>query len=83
MINNLLGVLIVLIGVAYLIVVERKVLGILQLRLGPNKVGFKGLAQPVADGVKLFSKEFSMPFSGIVRLYILGPALCFFISYCV
>lgn len=72
-----------MIGVAFLIVVERKGLGMFQLRQGPNKVGFKGLVQPVADGVKLFTKEISVPFSGLLSLYLLGPMVCFFLSYIV
>ncbi len=81
--RNFLVVIISIIGVAFFIVVERKGLGIFQLRQGPNKVGFKGLFQPVADGVKLFSKEISVPFSGSQRLYLLGPVVCFFLSYLV
>ena len=81
--RNFLVVVISMIGVAFLIVVERKGLGMFQLRQGPNKVGFKGLVQPVADGVKLFTKEISVPFSGLLSLYLLGPMVCFFLSYIV
>nr|UJM44287.1 NADH dehydrogenase subunit 1 [Mytilopsis leucophaeata] len=81
--SNFLVVVISMIGVAFLIVVERKGLGMFQLRQGPNKVGFKGLVQPVADGVKLFTKEMSVPFSGLLSLYLLGPMICFFLSYVV
>ena len=71
-----------LINVAYLIVVERKWLGIIQLRHGPNKVGLKGLAQPLADGVKLFTKEYSLGYSGSPYICALGPLICFVLSYC-
>ena len=71
----------ILIGVAFYIVTERKGLGIFQLRQGPNKVGLKGLFQPVADGVKLFTKEIIFPFSANKVLYIMGPIVCFVCAY--
>nr|YP_010555890.1 NADH dehydrogenase subunit 1 [Tapes conspersus]UYR95122.1 NADH dehydrogenase subunit 1 [Tapes conspersus] len=73
--------MLMLVSVAFYIVTERKGLGMLQLRQGPNKVGFKGLVQPVADGVKLFTKEMIFPFSAIKPLYILGPLVCFICAY--
>ena len=54
----LFTIVIVLVGVAFVIVTERKGLGMVQLRQGPNKVRVKGILQPIADGVKLFKKEF-------------------------
>lgn len=71
----------ILVRVAFYIVTERKGLGILQLRQGPNKVGFKGIVQPVADGVKLFTKEIIFPFGSIKILYIIGPLVCFICAY--
>nr|YP_003934249.1 NADH dehydrogenase subunit 1 [Paphia euglypta]ADB03047.1 NADH dehydrogenase subunit 1 [Paphia euglypta] len=70
-----------LVSVAFYIVTERKGLGMLQLRQGPNKVGFKGLVQPVADGVKLFTKEMIFPYSSIKSMYIIGPLICFSCAY--
>ncbi|WP_171480090.1 NADH-quinone oxidoreductase subunit H, partial [Acinetobacter baumannii] len=51
----------VLISVAYLTLAERKIIGYTQTRKGPNVVGIYGLLQPLADGVKLFSKEMVIP----------------------
>nr|YP_009943026.1 NADH dehydrogenase subunit 1 [Villorita cyprinoides]QOD40731.1 NADH dehydrogenase subunit 1 [Villorita cyprinoides] len=74
--------ILMLVAVAFFIVTERKGLGMLQLRQGPNKVSVKGIMQAVADGVKLFKKEFSFPFSCSKELFLLGPFVCFFCAYC-
>lgn len=67
--------------VSYYIVTERKGLGIMQRRHGPNKVSFKGILQPIADGVKLFTKEVIVPVATFKTMFFLGPFICFFCAY--
>lgn len=64
--------------VAYLIYLERKVAAYLQDRLGPNRVGWQGLLQPVADAVKLMLKEEILPAGASKVLYFLAPAIAMF-----
>jgi NADH-quinone oxidoreductase subunit H len=68
---------ITLIGVALLTLMERKVSAWMQYRLGPNRVGFGGLLQPAADGVKNIIKEETFPGTANRGLFILAPALSF------
>ena len=70
----------VLISVAYLIYAERKVMGAMQLRQGPSTVGPFGLLQPIADAVKLFSKEIIIPTQAHAPVFILAPMLTLFLS---
>jgi len=73
-------VLPLLIAVAYLTLAERKVMGSMQQRYGPNTVGFLGLLQPAADGVKLLLKESVIPTNANVFSFIFAPILSFFLS---
>jgi len=64
-----------MLGVAYLTYAERKIIGWMQVRIGPNRVGFQGLLQPIADAVKLLMKEIIIPSGASRGLFILGPIL--------
>jgi NADH-quinone oxidoreductase subunit H len=66
-----------LIGVAYLTYAERKVIAAIQLRRGPNVVGFYGLLQPLADGMKLFFKETIIPSGANRVVFVMAPMITF------
>jgi NADH-quinone oxidoreductase subunit H len=62
-------------AVAYLTLWERKLIGLIQIRIGPNRVGPWGLFQPIADGVKLLMKEIILPTNANPGLYLLAPVV--------
>ena len=62
-------------SVAYLTLAERKILGFMQVRPGPNRVGYWGLLQPIADGIKLLMKEIIIPSSANKFLFVAAPVL--------
>ena len=69
-----------LIAVAYFTVSERKIMGAIQRRRGPNVIGFIGLLQALADGLKLFVKETTLPSNSNLLIFLLAPILSFLLS---
>jgi len=70
----------VLISVAYLTLAERKIMGSMQNRKGPNFVGYIGLLQPLADGLKLLLKETVIPNNSGVFSFIVAPIITLLLS---
>jgi NADH-quinone oxidoreductase subunit H len=79
-IKILLIIVPLLIAVAYFTLAERKILGAIQRRMGPNVVGVYGLLQPLSDGFKLLMKETVLPSSANQLIFIISPILTFTIS---
>jgi NADH-quinone oxidoreductase subunit H len=83
-ISNLLKILAViiplLISVAYFTLAERKIMGAIHRRRGPNVIGYLGLLQPLADGLKLFAKETILPSNANLTVFLIAPMLTFILS---
>ena len=80
LIKILMIVIPLLIAVAYFTLAERKILGAIQRRRGPNVVGIYGLLQPLSDGLKLFAKETIIPSNANKLIFIISPIITFMIS---
>lgn len=78
---KLVVVLCVMLDVAFLTLLERKVLGLRQVRLGVNKVVVFGLVQPLLDAIKLLTKEMVLLEGSVTLVYLLSPSIMLVLSF--
>jgi len=78
LVKTIVVISVLMLFVAYLTLAERKILGRLQVRFGPNRVGPYGLLQPIADGIKSFTKEDIIPANADKPLFVLAPMIALF-----
>src|SRR5215213_3669049 len=80
--NQVLILILPLLGsIAFMTLAERKIMGSMQRRLGPNKVGFYGILQPFSDGIKLILKEAVLPVHAHQQLFLLAPVVSLVTSF--
>ena len=72
---HLVLMVLILLNVAFITLMERKILGLIQYRKGPNKVSIYGILQPIADAAKLFLKEFVLPLSRNYIIFLISPII--------
>lgn len=81
LVTLLISIVLVIVGAAFLILLERKIMGGIQRRKGPNVVGFVGLLQPIADAFKLVAKEIIVPKNANTGLFLLAPLLTLVLAF--
>ena len=78
--ESVIIIVVLLLSLALMTLAERKVMGVIQRRLGPNKVGYGGILQPIGDGLKLVLKENVVPSHSNRRIYKIAPIITLLLS---